>query len=321
MTKVWLNGELVEQEQANVSVFDHGLLYGDGCFEGLRAYNGRVFKLGSHLRRLYESAEKIRLTPAYSPEQVGAAVRETLAANGQRDAYIRLIFSRGPGTLGLHPFRCPRPNTIIITADIQLYPPELYENGMKVVVAKRPRIPIACLDPAIKSLNYLNNILAKIEAIDADVLEAIMLNLDEAGDWYSYGVWDVQYDNGRAVPFVPGTDNPADYDIFDTRQSWQEPRQWLLDQNNNVHRVVGVDRDPDNDNFLRVELTRPLQPVMTGWYSNDTFTFQGLPVPWNNVSPPSDSPDFYLADPSGSSRCSSGRRRWNDSSRLPSRSG
>lgn len=178
MSKIWLDGELVEKEHAVVSVFDHGLLYGDGCFEGIRAYNGRVFKLASHLRRMYQSAEKIRLTPAYTPEQIGDAIRQTLQVNGQSDAYIRLIFTRGEGTLGLHPFRCPRPNTIIITANIQLYPPELYENGMKVIVAQRPRIPIACLDPAIKSLNYLNNILAKVEAIDADVLEAIMLNTD-----------------------------------------------------------------------------------------------------------------------------------------------
>ncbi len=178
MSKIWLNGDLVDKDNAVVSVFDHGLLYGDGCFEGIRAYNGRVFKLASHLRRMFQSAQKIRLTPTYTPEQIDAAIRDTLEANGQTDAYIRLIFTRGAGTLGLHPFRCPAPNTIIITADIQLYPPELYEQGMKVIVAKRPRVPIACLDPAIKSLNYLNNILAKIEAIDADVLEAIMLNVE-----------------------------------------------------------------------------------------------------------------------------------------------
>ncbi|HRP63253.1 MAG TPA: branched-chain-amino-acid transaminase [Phycisphaerales bacterium] len=178
MAKVWLDGKLVDQADAKVSVFDHGLLYGDGCFEGIRAYNGRVFKLASHLRRMYQSAEKIRLTPAYTPDEVARAIRETLAANNLRDGYIRLIFTRGAGTLGLHPFRCPRAGTIVIADKIQLYPDELYEKGMKVIVAQRPRIPIPCLDPAIKSLNYLNNILAKIEAIDADVLEAIMLNID-----------------------------------------------------------------------------------------------------------------------------------------------
>src|SRR5688572_13916155 len=172
MLKVWLDGQLVNQRDAKVSVYDHGLLYGDGCFEGIRCYGGRVFKLASHLRRMYQSAERIRLKPAYSPQQVEQAIRDTIAGNSMPDAYIRLIFTRGAGTLGLHPFRCPKPGTIVIVDRIQIYPPELYRNGMKVIVAKRPRIPIACLDPAIKSLNYLNNILPKIEAIDADVLEA-----------------------------------------------------------------------------------------------------------------------------------------------------
>jgi branched-chain amino acid aminotransferase len=178
MQKVWLDGELVDREQARVSVYDHGLLYGDGCFEGIRVYNGRIFKLGSHLRRLYNSAECLRLKPAYTVAEMDRAVRDTVQANGLRDAYIRLLVTRGVGTLGLHPFRCPKAGTIIVVDKIQLYPPELYEQGMKVIVARRPRIPIACLDPAIKSLNYLNNILAKIEAIDAQLLEAIMLNLD-----------------------------------------------------------------------------------------------------------------------------------------------
>lgn len=178
MLKIWLDGALVDRDDAKVSVYDHGLLYGDGCFEGIRAYNGRVFKLGSHLDRMWRSAELIRLTPAYTREQIAQAIRDTLKANGLTDGYIRLVFTRGVGTLGLHPFRCPRPGTFIITDTIQLYPQELYDRGMKVIVAQRPRIPIACLDPAIKSLNYLNNILAKIEAIDADVLEAIMLNVD-----------------------------------------------------------------------------------------------------------------------------------------------
>ena len=178
MGKVWIDGRLVDQSEAKVSVYDHCLLYGDGCFEGIRCYNGRVFKLRSHMKRMYTSAERIRLKPAYSMEQVEQAIRDTLAASGMTDAYIRAVFTRGAGTLGLHPFRCPKPGTIIITDKIQLYPPELYQSGMKVIVAKRPRIPIPCLDPAIKSLNYLNNILAKIEAIDANVLEAIMLNMD-----------------------------------------------------------------------------------------------------------------------------------------------
>ncbi len=176
--KVWLNGTLVDEADARISVFDHAVLYGDGCFEGIRVYNGRVFKLGSHLRRMYDSAERIRLQPPYPIEEIDRAVRETVAANALSDAYIRLVFTRGVGTLGLHPFKCPRASAFIITDSIELYPPELYENGMEVIVARRRRVPIECLDPAIKSLNYLNNILAKVEAIDAGVLEAIMLNID-----------------------------------------------------------------------------------------------------------------------------------------------
>ena len=175
---IWLDGAIVPREKALVSVYDHGLLYGDGVFEGIRAYNGRVFKLRSHLERLELSANRIRLKLAYSAEQIGQAIRDTLRANNLRDGYIRLVVTRGVGTLGLHPFRCPRPGTFVITDRIEIYPPELYRDGMKVIVAERPRIPIPCLDPAIKSLNYLNNVLAKIEAIDAGVLEAIMLNTD-----------------------------------------------------------------------------------------------------------------------------------------------
>lgn len=173
-----MDGKLVPKSEAMVSVYDHGLLYGDGCFEGIRAYGGRILKLKSHLARMFESASLIRLNPVYDVDELEDAIRETLAANELSDAYIRLIFTRGVGTLGLHPFRCPTPGTIVIADKIQLYPEELYEEGMKVIVADRPRIPIPCLDPRIKSLNYLNNILAKIEAIDAGVLEAIMLNLE-----------------------------------------------------------------------------------------------------------------------------------------------
>ena len=178
MLQVWLDGQLVPQSEALVSVYDHGLLYGDGCFEGIRAYGGRILKLDSHVQRLYDSAEKLRLTPAFSAGKIKEAIRETLKANALSDGYIRVIFTRGVGTLGLHPFKCPKSGTIIITDHIQLYPKELYEEGMDVIVAKRPRIPIDCLDPGIKSLNYLNNILAKIEAIDRGVLEAVMVNTD-----------------------------------------------------------------------------------------------------------------------------------------------
>ncbi len=178
MRKIWIDGSLVDQDQAKVSVFDHGFLYGDGCFEGIRVYAGRIFKLRSHLERLYRSADGIRLTPRYAIDEIDRAVRETVTANGLRDAYIRLVFSRGVGTLGLNPFKCEQSGTVIIADTIELYPPELYTTGLKVVLAQRPRIPTACLDPSVKSLNYLNNILAKVEAIDAGVLEAIMLNGD-----------------------------------------------------------------------------------------------------------------------------------------------
>jgi branched-chain amino acid aminotransferase len=176
--KIWMDGELVDQEDAKVSVFDHGLLYGDGCFEGIRVYNHRVLKLKSHLERMMRSAEKIRLKPAYTIEELDRATRETVEANNLRDAYIRMLFTRGFGDLGLNPFLCPKPCTIIIADKIQLYPPEFYETGVPVVVANRPRLPIRCLDPSVKSLNYLNNIMAKIEAIEAGVPEAIMLNIE-----------------------------------------------------------------------------------------------------------------------------------------------
>ena len=175
---IWLDGKIVPRSQAVVNVYDHGVLYGDGVFEGIRVYNGRIFKAASHINRLFRSAERIRLQIPYSREEVDALIRETLKANNLHDAYIRLVVTRGVGTLGLHPFRCPRPGVFCVADKIQLYPPEMYRDGMPIIVAKRPRIPIECLDPRIKSLNYLNNILAKIEAIDAGVLEALMLNVD-----------------------------------------------------------------------------------------------------------------------------------------------
>lgn len=176
MLQIWMNGSLVDKDDAKVSVYDHGLLYGDGCFEGIRAYNGRVFKLGAHLRRMYASADQIRLSIPFSPDEIAQAIRETLAANDLRDGYIRLVATRGVGTLGLNPFLCPTPTVFVIADKISLYPDDLYKNGMKVITAERPRNDVRALDPSIKSLNYLNNILAKIEAIDAGVLEAVMLN-------------------------------------------------------------------------------------------------------------------------------------------------
>ncbi|RDV84279.1 branched-chain-amino-acid transaminase [Ammonifex thiophilus] len=172
---VYLDGRFVPEEEAAVSVFDHGLLYGDGVFEGIRAYHGRVFKLREHIDRLYDSAKAIALTIPLSRDEMTEVVLETCRRNEIKDGYIRLVVTRGKGDLGLDPRKCPNPTVFCIAASIQLYPPELYQRGMKVItVPTRRNVPEA-LNPRIKSLNYLNNILAKIEANLAGVPEAIML--------------------------------------------------------------------------------------------------------------------------------------------------
>ncbi len=175
-SQVWLNGKLVPAEQAAVSVFDHGVLYGDGVFEGIRFYNKRIFKMCSHLQRLADSGRAIRLDMPYSPEALADAMRQTIDVNGLINGYIRLCVTRGRGALGLHPFKCAEPAVFVIADKIELYPPQLYEQGMAIITASTMRNHPAALSPRIKSLNYLNNILAKIEAIDAGVLEAVMLN-------------------------------------------------------------------------------------------------------------------------------------------------
>ncbi|MFA0753844.1 MAG: hypothetical protein IMHGJWDQ_001667 [Candidatus Fervidibacter sp.] len=175
---VWLNGELVPKSQAKVSVYDHGFLYGDGVFEGIRAYNGKVFMLDEHLDRLYESAKSIWLTIPLTKEELRAAILQTLQANKLRDAYIRVVISRGEGDLGLDPRKCPKPNVVIITDRIELFPNELYERGIEMVTVSVRRNSPQALNPNIKSLNYLNNILAKIEAINAGKPEGLMLTLD-----------------------------------------------------------------------------------------------------------------------------------------------
>jgi len=173
-----MNGELVPKSQAKVSVFDHGFLYGDGVFEGIRSYNGRVFMLDEHLDRLYESAKSIWLTIPMTKEQMKEAILQTLRANNLKDAYIRVVVSRGEGDLGLDPRKCPKPNIIIITDRIELFPKELYERGIEMVTVSVRRNSPQALNPNIKSLNYLNNILAKIEAINAGKPEGLMLTLD-----------------------------------------------------------------------------------------------------------------------------------------------
>ncbi|MGD9518917.1 MAG: branched-chain-amino-acid transaminase [Armatimonadota bacterium] len=175
---VYLNGELVPAEKATVSVFDHGLLYGDGVFEGIRAYNGRVFRLEEHVGRLYRSAHAISLQMPMTREEMCQAVVETVRANGLRDAYIRLVVTRGAGDLGLDPRKCSKPTVFIIAACIELYPPEFYEQGLRLITCSTRRNLAEALDPALKSLNYLNNILAKIETILAGVPEGLMLSPD-----------------------------------------------------------------------------------------------------------------------------------------------
>ncbi|MFM1769773.1 MAG: hypothetical protein RJA22_2302 [Verrucomicrobiota bacterium] len=174
--KVFIDGKYYDEGNAKISVFDHGLLYGDGVFEGIRAYNGRVFKLREHIDRLFDSAKAILLDLPMSHAELMKATVETCRRNKLRDGYIRLVVTRGVGTLGLNPNRCKRPSVIIIAGKIQLYPPELYERGMAIVTVATTRNLTNSVNPAIKSLNYLNNILAKIEANNAGVEEAIMLN-------------------------------------------------------------------------------------------------------------------------------------------------
>ncbi|HPD47339.1 MAG TPA: branched-chain-amino-acid transaminase [Anaerohalosphaeraceae bacterium] len=174
--KIWLDGKLVDKEDAKVSVFDHGLLYGDGVFEGIRVYSGRIFEFEAHQKRLYESAKAIRIAIPMETNQLADAVRQTVDANNVIDGYIRLVVTRGVGDLGLNPFLCKRASVIIIAASIQLYPEELYERGLKVVSSSTIRNHPMSLPPQIKSLNYLNNILAKIEAVDSGVSEVIMYN-------------------------------------------------------------------------------------------------------------------------------------------------
>lgn len=175
---IYLDGELVPQEQAKVSVFDHGLLYGDGVFEGIRAYNGRVFRLPQHLRRLYDGARALELRIPLNEAEMAQAVLETLRANQLRDAYIRLVVTRGVGDLGLDPRKCPRAGVFIIAASIELYPEELYDRGLTLITCSTRRNDPTALDAGIKSLNYLNNIMAKIETIRAGVPEGIMLSTE-----------------------------------------------------------------------------------------------------------------------------------------------
>jgi branched-chain amino acid aminotransferase len=176
--KIFIDGRYYNEKTAKISVFDHGLLYGDGIFEGIRVYHGRVFKLREHLDRLFCSAKAILLTVPLSHDRILRAVVETCRRNKIRDGYIRLLVTRGVGTLGLNPRSCRNPSVVIIAGKIQLYPPEFYDKGLEIVTVATTRNLHSALNPAIKSLNYLNNILAKIEANNAGCEEAIMLNAE-----------------------------------------------------------------------------------------------------------------------------------------------
>ncbi|MFL5243472.1 MAG: branched-chain-amino-acid transaminase [Gemmataceae bacterium] len=176
MTKVYINGKLFDKSDAKISVYDHGLLYGDGVFEGIRVYSGTVFRLRQHIDRLYDSARAIALGIPIAPSEMIDAVNNTVRANNKRDGYIRLVVTRGAGTLGLDPRKTSEPQVIIIVDDISMYPPELYANGLEIVTASTIRNHPAATNPRVKSLNYLNNVLAKMEGIRAGCLEALMLN-------------------------------------------------------------------------------------------------------------------------------------------------
>lgn len=173
---IYLNGRLIPEEEALISVFDHGFLYGDGIYETMRAYRGRVFLMDEHINRLFRSGELIRLKINLSKEQIKEAIYNTLEKNGLKEAYIRLSISRGPGEIGLDPELCKEPTFVIIVKEFREYPEELYDKGVKTCIAKIRRNAPESLNPRIKSLNFLNNILAKIEAKDAGAYEAIMLN-------------------------------------------------------------------------------------------------------------------------------------------------
>jgi branched-chain amino acid aminotransferase len=174
--QIYIDGNWYPKDEAKVSVFDHGLLYGDGVFEGIRVYRRRIFRLAAHLDRLYDSAKALALTISASPDEMRHIVEETVRRNQRDDAYIRLVVTRGVGELGIDPLSCPRSSVIVIVGDVRVYPRELYANGIKVMTSATRQVSHEAVDPRIKSLNYLKNILAKIDAQQAGAQEAILLN-------------------------------------------------------------------------------------------------------------------------------------------------
>lgn len=176
--KIWLDGKLLDKNDAKLSVTDHATLYGDGVFEGIRIYDGKIFQCQAHLDRLFSSAEFLRLAIPYTQAELVDAMNDCIKVNDLTDGYIRLVVTRGAGMLGLNPFNCPSPAVFIVADQIELFSPEFYETGMPVIIAKTVRISPNMLNPKVKSLNYLNNTLAKIESLDASVSEALMTNAD-----------------------------------------------------------------------------------------------------------------------------------------------
>ncbi len=175
---IYLDGKFVNEKQAKISVFDHGLLYGDGVFEGLRTYSGKIFRLDEHIERLYKSAKAILLEIPVSKEEMAQIIKKTIKKNKLKDSYVRVVVTRGKGDLGLDPRKCPQPSVFVIASKIKLYPEEYYQKGLSVVTIATRRNLTESLNPAIKSLNYLNNILAKIEATNAGAMEGLFLNND-----------------------------------------------------------------------------------------------------------------------------------------------
>ena len=204
--QIYIDGKWYPKSEAKISVFDHGLLYGDGVFEGIRAYSGLVYKLQEHLDRLWESAHTLMLQIPISKKEMEKAIIETLRKNGLTDGYIRAVVTRGTGDLGLDPAKCPKATVFIITDKIKLYPEELYQNGLEIITVPTVRNLPEAINPSIKSLNYLNNILAKIEAKNSGCQEALMLNhqgyvAECTGD----NVFVIRTENGKSILLTPPT--------------------------------------------------------------------------------------------------------------------
>jgi branched-chain amino acid aminotransferase len=202
--QIWIDGKLVPAEDARVSVYDHGLLYGDGVFEGIRIYRGRILKLRTHLRRLYDSARSIALEIPYGLAEIDKAIRETASANKLTDGYIRLVVTRGFGPLGVNPRSCPKPCTIVIVDKLELYPQEKYTNGVAVITASTRQKDPASLNPRVKSLNYLPNMMAKLEALNAGADEALLLNtMGFVTECVGENIFAVKYIDGKPVLNTP----------------------------------------------------------------------------------------------------------------------